>query len=397
MTDSTSNGPQQPQPPAEIDPEQLRQFQEFQRFQDYQRFQQAREGHAPLALPPGDTGPASQPPAVQPPIQTVYVKPAPKPMWQIILGSKLVRWLVMLLILALLGGYAYNRWFGGDDPGDIAVDSGGNKGNVIAPTNAYGLQGTVGIFYKHVSQGSDSRACNLFADDGRARQKFATAFSAPDCQAAIRSLHDQVSNVSDYEQVYFADTMLKEPLTNTTTVSSCKDLTVVGGPRLGKFVLTKQSGSGAWIITDYEAEPAGCPAVDSGGNKGNVIAPVNAYGLQGTVGTFYKHVSQGSSAQACALFTGDGRAKQKFAAAFSAPDCEAAVTALHGQVTNVSDYEQPLFPDRMLKEPTTSVTEVSSCKDLTVSGGPRLGKFVLSYQDNKTWLISDYAAETAAC
>jgi hypothetical protein len=33
---------------------------------------------------------------------------------------------------------------------------------------------------------------------------------------------------------------------------------VKGGPLLGKFVLTKQSGSGAWIISDYEAEPADC-------------------------------------------------------------------------------------------------------------------------------------------
>lgn len=261
VTDSTGSGPQQPQQPAEIDPEQLRQFQEFQRFQEYQKFQQAQQqGQAPLALPPGEVGPASQPPAVPPPpIQTVYVKPEPKPVWQVVLGSKLVRWLVMLVILLLLADYGYNRWFGGgDDPGDIAVDSGGNKGNVIAPTNAYGLQGTVGIFYKHVSQGSDSRACNLFADDGRARQEFTTAFSAPDCGAAIRSLHGQVRDVAAYEQPYFPDAMLKEPLTTTTEISSCKDLIIKGGPLLGKFVLTKQPGSGSWIITDYEAEPADC-------------------------------------------------------------------------------------------------------------------------------------------
>jgi hypothetical protein len=258
VTDSTGSGPQQPQQPAEIDPEQLRQFQEFQRFQEYQRFQAAQTGApgqppGPPALPPGHDAPPALPPG-----QTIYVKPAPKPVWQIILSSKLVRWLVMLLILLLLANYAYNRWFGGgDDPGDRAVDSGGNKGNVIAPTNAYGLQGTVGIFYKHVSQGSAPQACNLFADDGRARNKFTAAFNAPDCEAAIRSLKAKVLNVGDYEQVYFPDTMLKEPLTPTTEISSCKDLVVKGGPRLGSFVLTKQVNN-TWIISDYTAEPADC-------------------------------------------------------------------------------------------------------------------------------------------
>jgi hypothetical protein len=259
VTDSTGSTGNGPQPPAEIDPEQLRQFQEFQRFQEYQKFQQAQEGQqAPLALPPGQVGPASQPPAVPPPIQTVYVKPEPKPVWQIILSSKLVRWLVMLLILLLLANYGYNRWFGGgDDPGDVANDSGGSKGNVIAPTNAYGLQGTVGLFYKHVSQGSAPQACNLFAEDGKARNKFTTAFGAPDCEAAIRSLKAKVLNVGDYEQVYFPDTMLKEPLTPTTEISSCKDLVVKGGPRLGSFVLTKQVNN-TWIISDYTAEPVDC-------------------------------------------------------------------------------------------------------------------------------------------
>jgi hypothetical protein len=258
-TGSTGNGPQQPQQPAEIDPEQLRQFQEFQRFQDYQRFQQAREGHSPLALPPGQAGPASQPPAVPPPVQTVYVKPAPKPLWQIILGSWPVRWLVALLILALLVSYGYNQLFGGggDDPGDKAVDSGGSTNNKIVPERAYGLQGTVAMFYKHVSQGSDTQACNLFAEDGRAKENFTKAFSAVDCKTAIRELHGKVKDTSAYEQPLFPESMYKEPLTSTTEVSSCKDLVVSGGPRLGAFVLTQQTNK-TWIISGYTAEPADC-------------------------------------------------------------------------------------------------------------------------------------------
>ncbi len=254
MTDSTGSGPQQPQQPAEIDPEQLRQFQEFQRFQEYQRFQAAQSGQpGPPALPPG-----ADPPIALPPGQTIYVKPAPKPVWQIILSSKLVRWLVMLIILLLLANYGYNRWFGGgDDPGDLAVDSGGSQGNIIAPIKAYGNQGTVGIFYKHVSQGSDVQACNLFAEDGKAKNKFTSAFAAPDCEAAIRTLKGKVLDVGAYEDPIFPEAMLKEPLTATTEVSSCKDLAVKGGPLLGLFVLTQQVNK-TWIISDYAAEPADC-------------------------------------------------------------------------------------------------------------------------------------------
>ncbi|PRY43520.1 hypothetical protein [Umezawaea tangerina] len=267
MTDSTGSGPQQPQQPADIDPEQLRQFQEFQRFQEFQKFQQAQQGQSPLALPPGETGPSTNPPAVppppvQPPVQTVYVKPEPKPMWQVILGSRLVRRLVSLaltlLVFMFAANWAYDKFFGSDDEAaDVARDSGGSTGNLIAPTSPYGLQGTIGLFYKHVSQDSPKQACNLFAENGSAKKKFTDAFKASDCESAIHTLHGKVLRVDQYEQPYFPDAMLKPPTTDRVQVSSCQDLKITGGPTLGKFVLAKQVNN-TWIITDYEAEPADC-------------------------------------------------------------------------------------------------------------------------------------------
>jgi hypothetical protein len=258
VSDSTGNDPR---PPSDIDPEQLRQFQEFQRFQEYQRFQQAQQGTTPPALPPGEHTPAMLPPGMPPPVQPIYVKPEPKPWWKVVLTNSLVkwiaRWVLLLLILAFAANWAYNRYFGGgDEPGDVAKDSGG----VIAPLTPYGLQGTVGIFYKHVSQDSAPQACNLFAEDGNAKKKFTEAISAPDCETAIHTLRRKVLDVSQYEQPYFPDSMLKGPAPNEVKVevSSCRDLTVNGGPKLGKFVLSKQAANGGWIITDYEAEPADC-------------------------------------------------------------------------------------------------------------------------------------------
>jgi hypothetical protein len=260
VSDSTGNDPR----PPDIDPEQLRQFQEFQRFQEYQRFQQAQQGHAPPALPPGEQ--STHPPAALPPgstmVQTVYVKPEPKPWWKVVLTSGIAkwiaRWVILLLILAFAANWAYGRYFGGgDDPGDHAKDSGGTSGNVIAPQNPFGNQGTVGMFYKHVSQGSAPQACNLFAEDGNAKKKFAEAFGAPDCESAIRTLRSKVVRVDLYENVGFPESMMKGPTTNTVEVSSCRDLTANGGPKLGRFVLTMQPNK-TWIITDYEAEPVDC-------------------------------------------------------------------------------------------------------------------------------------------
>jgi hypothetical protein len=176
-------------------------------------------------------------------------------LWKILLHSKLVRRLVYLAVVLLLLSYFYDKYLGGDDPGDVAIDSGGDKGNIIAPQTPYGLQGTVALFYKHVMNDDSGRACLLFSEED-AKKAFATAFDAPDCEDAVHKLHGQVTREVDYRQVRFPSTMREVPTGGSVEVSSCA-LDVRGGPRLGKFVLSAQQNK-TWVITGYEAEPADC-------------------------------------------------------------------------------------------------------------------------------------------
>ncbi|MET9626664.1 hypothetical protein ABZX92_04305 [Lentzea sp. NPDC006480] len=232
MTDEPGKdlAPRQPQPPApQVDPEQLRQFQEFQRFQEYQRYQEA-------------TGQASQP-----------QKPQGKRWWLVVLASKLFWRAFFFLVLLFAAIWAYNHYFGRDDAGDIAQDSGGVTGPAQGLSAPAGLQGTVGMFYKHVSFADTTRACTLFLRDDT-RQKFANAHNASDCAAAVKSLKTQVTSVDKYQQVMFPPDMLKTPTTNKVTINSC-ELTVEGGPRLGTFVVEKV-GSG-WVITDWSPSTCG--------------------------------------------------------------------------------------------------------------------------------------------
>lgn len=232
MTDEPGKdlAPRQPQPPApQMDPEQLRQFQEFQRFQEYQRYQEA-------------TGQAPQP-----------QKPRGNRWWLVVLGSRLFWRALFLLVVVISVVWAYNHFFGRDDAGDIAQDSGGVTGPAQGLTAPAGLQGTVGMFYKHVSFADTTRACTLFLRDDT-RQKFANAYGASDCAAAVKDLKTKVTSVDKYQQVMFPPDMLKTPTTTKVTIDSCA-LTVEGGPRLGTFVVEKV-GSG-WVITDWSPSTCG--------------------------------------------------------------------------------------------------------------------------------------------
>ncbi|MBY8853997.1 hypothetical protein K7G98_39520, partial [Saccharothrix sp. MB29] len=91
----------------------------------------------------------------------------------------------------------YERYFGGDDPGDVAVDSGGVENNVTAPQTPYGNNGTIALFYKHVGTGDGGQACSYFKTD-EPEKAFAEAFGAPDCEAAVGKLKEQVTDVSTY-------------------------------------------------------------------------------------------------------------------------------------------------------------------------------------------------------
>ncbi|MDX8036297.1 hypothetical protein SK803_39385 [Lentzea sp. BCCO 10_0856] len=220
----------QPQPPApQVDPEQLRQFQEFQRFQEYQRYQEA-------------TGQAPQAPKQQ-----------GKRWWLVVLGSRIF-WRSLFFVL-VIGSiiWAYNHFFGVDDPGDIAQDSGGVTGPAQGLSAPAGLQGTVGMFYKHVSFADTTRACTLFLRDDT-RQKFANGYGASDCAEAVKTLKTRVTSVDKYQQVMFPPDMLKTPTSTTVTIDSCA-LTVEGGPRLGTFVVEKIKNG--WVITDWSPSTCG--------------------------------------------------------------------------------------------------------------------------------------------
>ncbi|MBB5954819.1 hypothetical protein FHS29_001389 [Saccharothrix tamanrassetensis] len=252
----TEEPPRNP-PPPDIDPEQLRQFQEFQRFQEYQRFQQAQGTPAlpPGTSPPPPTTPHPTTPHPTTPPPAAPAKPPRKPVWKVLLGSKLFRRLVYLVVVLLLLGYFYDKYFGGPTPGDVAVDSGGDKGNVIAPQTPYGLQGTVALFYKHVINDDAGRACLLFSED-QAKKNFTEAFRAKDCESAVHQLSGQVTNSAQYRQLGFPADMRAVPNGGSVEVSSC-ELQVTGGPRLGRFVLSMQDNK-TWVITGYQAEPADC-------------------------------------------------------------------------------------------------------------------------------------------
>lgn len=219
--------PQPPQP--QIDPEQLRQFQEFQRFQEYQRYQEA-------------TGQAPQP-----------FKPAGKRWWLVVLGSGLFWRALFFLLVVFSAVWAYNHFFVTEDPGDIAQDSGGVTGPAQGLTSPAGLQGTVGMFYKHVSFGDTTRACTLILRDD-VRQRFADGFGEKDCAAAVKKLQTQVTNVDRFQQVMFPPDMLKTPTSPRVTIDSCA-LTVEGGPRLGSFVVEKVNSG--WVITDWSPSTCG--------------------------------------------------------------------------------------------------------------------------------------------
>lgn len=233
MTDEPGKdlAPRQPQPPApQVDPEQLRQFQEFQRFQEYQRYQEA-------------TGQA--PPAPK--------QPGGKRWWLVVLGSRIFWRALFFLLVVFSAMWTYNHFFSVDDPGDIAQDSGGVTGPAQGLSEPAGLQGTVGMFYKHVSFADTTRACTLFLHDDT-RQKFADAHGASDCAAAVKTLKAQVTSVDRYQQVMFPPDMRKTPTTTRVTIDSCV-LAVEGGPRLGSFVVEKINAG--WVITDWTPSTCG--------------------------------------------------------------------------------------------------------------------------------------------
>lgn len=115
---------------------------------------------------------------------------------------------------------------------------------------------------------------------------------------------------------------------------------------------------------------------------------------QQAVIALYKLVAQGGATEACTLVF-DHQGGLDFARDFGAATCEAAVTKLAAQVTaeGRDTYAAPKIGDDNLVISGASAV-VSSCQ-LHVTGGPALGKLLLT-QNSGGWVISGHQPETCA-
>jgi len=109
------------------------------------------------------------------------------------------------------------------------------------------------------------------------------------------------------------------------------------------------------------------------------------------VADVYMFIAENQPTYACLIFSGP--AGKQFAAAVGAPKCEQAVTTLSAQVTDKTAYASPLLTP--LPGPQGPTMIISSCS-FAVAGGPRLGTFTLT-QQNQGWEITGYAAGPTPC
>lgn len=208
-----------------IDPEQVRQYQQFQQFQELMRQQ-----GPPVGLLP----------------------PPRKPLWKKILGSWLVRRLVLLLIIVLGLYFAYQHYFGSNDENLPASKTGGHTFTdrellLKAPDQ------TVRMLYQRVGEGETEVSCGQFTKE--AADQFARNFNATSCQDAVTALSKQLTGrKNDYAEPGFPQEMRNLPSSvSVLEISSCR-LQVVGGPRLGWFRVEKTPYDGQWIITEHQTE-----------------------------------------------------------------------------------------------------------------------------------------------
>lgn len=81
-----------------------------------------------------------------------------------------------------------------------------------------------------------------------------------------------------------------------------------------------------------------------------------------------------------------------FARNFGAPDCAAAVTALHAKVTDDWAFAFSVRQRDSTVDFPPTIT-ISSCS-FPIKGGPSLGVFTLTRVDKGQWLITDHRTET---
>lgn len=232
--------PDEPGPPPAVqgqsyDPEQ---WQRYQRFQEFQKFEEAqRPGEPARAEPPARSG---------------------KPLWRKVLFNRWVRRLAVLLAVVIAAGWALDHYFGNPDEGLPASETGGDK-TTRTVLFAESPREAIRMIYNNVAQATLPDACTRFETEELA-ERFADHFNAPDCPTAIRSLHADVTDASDYARPYFPTAVKLTPDADGNVVVSSCELDIRQGPRLGEFTLRVIPGSRSdqWIITDHRKEAADC-------------------------------------------------------------------------------------------------------------------------------------------
>ncbi|MGO1056671.1 hypothetical protein [Crossiella sp. CA198] len=130
----------------------------------------------------------------------------------------------------------------------------------------------------------------------------------------------------------------------------------------------------------------------TGGSAGQQDQTVQQTSPKEAVRTVYHYVA-GDPKQACAVFSATGKAA--FAKSFGVPDCPQAAQAAAAKVTDKSRYANPDFPENAAFT-SGSTSEIRSC-DLGVTGGDRLGVFILTKQGDGGWVITGHEKEPADC
>jgi hypothetical protein len=182
------------------------------------------------------------------------------------------------------------------------------------------------------------------------------------------------------------------------TASQARIERVTNPPLWQKILRNKWLHRLIWLVIIVLLATWGVPKLihhyfgnDDNGTGGSAALPlpkeqsgVLPGGPHDAVADVYLFVGGNHTTQACLIFS--TAAAAKFAAAAGAPNCPAAVTALHGQVTDAAAYEAPQLTQ--LPSPQGGEMVISSC-EFDVAGGPRLGTFTVT-QQSQGWEITDY-------
>jgi hypothetical protein len=132
--------------------------------------------------------------------------------------------------------------------------------------------------------------------------------------------------------------------------------------------------------SDAAAHTNGAGKPDTPGDSGQL--PTGPYDA---VVDVYRLPAEGfAPSRTCFIFS--AAAKKSFAQAFDVPTCEAAITKIASQITDRDAYAEPDLT--RLPVPAGTTITVSSC-DFTVTGGPRLGAFTVTKQE-QGWEITGY-------